>query len=436
MRHMEFGLKKLPILLAAILSATSALAQDAPPGNTSPPLLQKPYETLRDFFNYFATADYSYDNNAGYLIGGGHGGGASGLQVGGGASAFHNWQKSTFSLYYRGNFRDYLGVGHADDQMLLATYQRRFKRWAIDVNESGALLNEQGAVYAGGGPAISSPSLLVQSNSFSSGTKYESTQVSATYNQNYRLSYTFSGNYMINGYTRPYPYRYTDTGGMVAVNYRLARRTTVSGTYNHSIYSYTRGFGSNNVDSIYASLAHTFADRIDITVSAGGTRAAGSGAVVFPLTGVVNGQLVTVFGSVRYQTTNYFPYYSLTATKQFNHTTLYITGAEAVTPGNGQFLTSRTLELNGYASQQFRRSNLTIGSYYSRIAGVVSAVGFNHSTTLGGNFGYSYNLFRHVGVNTSYSYLRISNSGFQTRPDQRVSLGLFFESKDIPLGLY
>ncbi len=431
-------MRKLGLLLALSMPASVALGQQAP-GNTAPPILQKPYETLRDFFNYYATAGVDYDSNGQYILGGLQPGSATGVALGGGASGVHNWATSTLSLSYRGTYRDYFNnFGHANEQSLVAVYQKNFKRWAVNVAESAGILHEQGAVYGTEGPSIDNPSLLVQTNPYSTEVRYESTQVGATYMQSYRLSYTFSGAYMLSHYNYGQAIGFSDTFGSFGANYRITRRTTLSGTYSHGVYTYQHNFGSNQVDSAYATLAHNFADHIALSASLGGTRASGDGAVIFPIQAVnSSGQTETIFAQVRYHSTNYLPYFALTLSKQWQHTDLYFTGSEAVTPGNGQFLTSRTLGFTGLFNRQLRRSDLSFGAFYSHIAGIVTPAGVGAGKTRGFDASYSYNLMRHVGFNARYDYLYYNEYvGVGAKPDNHVTVGIYFESKDIPLGLY
>src|SRR6201999_4157197 len=88
------------------------------PGNTAPPVLQKPYEAVRDFFNYYALANVLYDTNGYYATGNGTPGASAGIQVGGALSGYHQWQSAVLSLSYRGDYRKYFSnsYGNANDQ--------------------------------------------------------------------------------------------------------------------------------------------------------------------------------------------------------------------------------------------------------------------------------------------------------------------------------
>ncbi|MBV9264800.1 MAG: hypothetical protein JO061_01390, partial [Acidobacteriaceae bacterium] len=84
------------LFLAVVLPAACMFAQDAGPGpqipsNTAPPLLQRPYEAVRDFFNFYALANAIFDSNGYYNSIGGSSGSSAGIMVGGGATGFHQF---------------------------------------------------------------------------------------------------------------------------------------------------------------------------------------------------------------------------------------------------------------------------------------------------------------------------------------------------------
>jgi hypothetical protein len=431
------------MVLAMVVPAGLAIAQDPnnvppAPGNTAPPLLAKPYEAVRDFFNYYALANVVYDTNGQYVSGGGAGSSA-GVQLGGGVSGYHEWATAQFNLSYRGTYRDYFSnnYGSGNDQSLIAAYEKRYKHWTIDLNETAGLLYNQGSVYGGAAPSVSNPNITIQSNPFSTETRFSSSQISATYIHSYRLSFTGSGSYVLQRYNSGYSVGNNGSTGAFTTNYRLTKRTTLGGTYSHSLYQYQRGNGSNDVDSVYLTLSHNFANRIQLSASAGGSRSSGAGAVVFPVNVTINGQPEVLLTLVHYKTTNYLPYYALSASKQFRHTSVIFSGSESVTPGNGQYLTSRALNANALFVRELKRSNLSIGGYFARLNSVSSGYGSSAEDTRGVNFSYSYNLARHVGLNARYDYLNFGNYGsYAGRADNRLTFGVYLESKDVPLGLF
>lgn len=429
-------MKKVALLLATLLPTGLALGQTSAPGNTAPPILEKPYEAARDFFNYFATLGADYDSNGQYVGGGTGRGSAEGLTIGGGISGVHTWATSMFSLSYRGNYNDYFGgFGHTDQQSLIALYQKRWRRWTLNASISGGILYEQATAYGTDGSGLVDTGSLVQSNPFSTETRYASAQVGMSYLQTQRLSYSFSGSYLIDRYNSLAASGFHDPTGSVSVNYRLTRRTSFGGTYSHSDYVYQHNIGSNQVDNLFLNVEHDFASHIILSASAGGTRASGAGSIVFPTGLFYQGQPLYI--RENYHQTNYLPYLAFTASKQYQHTSMYVNASESVTPGNGIFLTSRTIGVSGSVNQQFRRSNAGIGASYSRLEGALTLPGYGQTTTRGIDVSYSYNLLRHVGVNARYDYLSYGSYGFlQTKPDNHLQLSIYFESKDIPLTLY
>ena len=63
---------KSALLIALLLPAGCLFGQRTEvPGNAAPPLLQRPYEAARDFFNFYAFANSTFDTNGSYLNSGG-----------------------------------------------------------------------------------------------------------------------------------------------------------------------------------------------------------------------------------------------------------------------------------------------------------------------------------------------------------------------------
>jgi uncharacterized protein YaaQ len=434
-------LNKVVFSLAVILSAGLVLAQDnvpPPPGNTAPPLLQRPYEAARDFFNYYALANVVYDTNGYYVTNNQSPGSSTGMELGGGISGYHQWRTSELSLSYRGLYRSYFSNSYADgnNQSLVADFQKSWKHWKIQFDEAGGILFNQGSVYGSAAPSITNPGVIVQANAFSTESRFSSSTASLTYIKSLRWSFTGTGSFLIDRFNSGYSVGYNDTTGQFTTNYRLTKRTTIGGSFSHSYYQYQRGNGNNNVDSVFATVSHYFGEHTQVSASAGGTRSSGQGAVIYPIAVNVNGVNEIIFALVRYHTTNYLPYFALSASKEFKHTSLVFQGTEAVTPGNGQFLTSRSLSLGGEVVRQLRRSNLSIGAFFNHIGSVSSGFGTSAADTRGIDASYSYNLRRHLGVNVRYDYLNFSQFGsYDGRGDSRFTFGFYLESKDIPIGL-
>ncbi|MBV9267114.1 MAG: hypothetical protein JO061_13170 [Acidobacteriaceae bacterium] len=260
--------------------------------------------------------------------------------------------------------------------------------------------------------------------------------MSASYQASMRLSYSVAASYFISRYNAGFSIGANDISVLGSAQYRLTRKATIAGTYSHGNYHYQHGAGDSNVDSVFGTLGYTLGNRWSLSVSGGMSRSSGNGTVRIPLNLQIGQQIVTVYATGRYQSTSYVPYYQGTVTRLMRHSSVGVSAGEGVTPGNGLFLTSRNINVNGLFVQEFRRSNISGGAYYNRLSSVSNTV-TEQSNTRGLDVSYSYNLIRHVGVNARYDYINFSSFGsYGGRADNRLTFGVYFESKDIPLGLF
>ena len=430
---------KLAVLIAFIVPACPLLAQSGggqTPGNTAPPLLGRPYEAAKDFFNFFAFADGVFDSNGTYL-GAANSGGGVGIDVGGGASGYHQFSKGTVSLDYHGDYRDYQtqGFGSGTDQSLAFFYQRLGKRWNFSVGESAGIFYAGGTYYSTA-PSPQNPSVLVPLNPLSSRTKFEGTTLSAEYRQSLRLSYEVSASYFLNRYTGFETIGSNNIVGLGSVHYRLTRRTTLSGSYSHSLYHYQHNGGDSNVDAGYATLSHDFASHWQISGSGGISRSNSVGTVLIPVLLQNQQQLIPIYAVGHYNQTTIIPYLQGTVVRLMRRSTVSVSGGQSIGPGNGFYLASKTINVNGYYMYTMRRSNLSAGGYFSRLVSAANAINAQQAS-VGLDASYSYNIMRHVGLSLRYDYLRFSNLGNLNVPaDSRISFGVYFTSKDIPIGFH
>jgi hypothetical protein len=430
---------KFLVFLLVTLSFSTAFAQENPdsgtqtqiPGNSAPPLLQRPYEAAVDFFNFFAFANGVTDSNGAYL-GNRNSGAAFGEMVGGGASGYHQFSSGSLSVYYNGDYRHYNGSNYGDgtDQTLSIFYQKLFKRWNFTAGEVAGQFFQGGTVYSAA-PGSVNPNTLVQNSPIATKTQYAGTTLSATYQQSLRLSYAFTGSYFLDRYNGVGSIGSNNFIGAFSTIYRLTRRTSISGNYSHSNFLYQHNGGSSNVDAGYLTLGHDFASHWTVSASGGITRANSSGTFRIP---ILIGDLQTPAYLIGpYHETNTSPYYQGTVTRFMRHTSVSLSGGEAVGPGNGYFLASKVLSVNGYINYALRRANISANGYMSRLSSVSTNITGTELTT-GFGAAYAYNLIRHLGFNVRYDYMKYSTIQSLSVPsDNRISFGVYFTSKDVPL---
>jgi hypothetical protein len=438
--HKNFGeFVKVLVLLLVTLSFGVAFAQENPdngsqsqiPGNTAPPLLARPYEAAKDFFNFFAFASGVSDSNGAYLENA-NAGATFGEMIGGGAAGFHQFATGSLSIYYNGDYRHYNSNGYGDgtDQTLSIFYQKIFKRWTFTAGEVAGEFFQGGTAYSAN-PNPENPSVLVQTSPISTKTEYAGTTLSATYQQSLRLSYLISASYFLERYNGIESIGSNNLIGTFSTIYRLTRRTSLSGNYSHSNFLYQNNGGNSNVDSVFLTLGHDFASHWSVSASGGASRASSSGTFQIPV--FINGFQNPVLVTGKYNQTTTSPYFQGTATRFMRHSSVSLSGGQSVGPGNGYYLASKVQNINGYWNYNMRRSNLSASGYYSRLSNASNNISGSETTT-GYGAAYAYNVIRHVGVNARYDYIKYSTIGLLRVPaDNRISFGIYFTSKDVPL---
>ncbi len=430
---------KFAVLIALLLPAGCLFGQESQvPGNTAPPMLQRPYEAARDFFNVYAFANATYDTNGYYLNNGANSGASAGVSAGGGASGYHQWSTGLLELNYRGDYRSYLSSSapSGNEQNLSLLFKKEFnKRWTFFTSLSAGILNNGGTPYSSS-PSPTNPSAIIQTNPFSYETRYADVDLGFTYQKSVRLSYQVTGSYVLTRYNGYSGYGSNDITGALSANYSLTRKTIVSGTYSHSNFVYQRAGGNSNVDNVFVTLSHRLAPNWTVSGSGGITRVASSGVISFPVNVQVGGQILPVLALGHYSQTAILPYYQATLVHSLRHDSLSVSGGQSVTPGNGYLLASRNLGLNGLWVHTLRRSNLSVAGYYARLSSVANTV-LEVQSNRGFDVSYAYNLAYHMGVNARYDLIDYSSFGsYGGRADNRFSFGFYVSSKDVPIGLF
>ncbi|MBV8828264.1 MAG: hypothetical protein JO108_03455 [Acidobacteriaceae bacterium] len=429
----------LLLLLAALASA-----QQAPQQAT----VWKPV-TLADqffehnYFNYYAFVNGVYDSYAPVFNSNGQvvNNGSFGYNVGGGISGYHAFKDGFFSIAYSGDFRNsttyYWGSG--TDQNLSMSYLKRInRRWTINAGTSG------GIYFYGTGVNSYLPSsgTFVQTNPFSTETKFLGAGLTLSYRQSRHLSYVVSGNFFLQRFNYPGSIGTTGGSGTGSIVYRVSPRLTIGGSYSHSYFGYQLNAGDAVVDGYYGNMSYAFPKHWFVNASAGVSHSDTVGVASLPVSLIIqtpNGPQ-TVGGYVlgRYESTANLPAFSVGVSRVYRTSSFSVSGGQAIVSGNGYYLASNSLFFAGVYSRTLRtkRANLSISGNYNRFHSVANTVGVNYSTA-GIGASYGYNIFRHVSANFRYDFIRYGNlAPYNAVNDNRLSFGFSFSSQRIPLTIY
>ncbi len=434
---------RFPVLVSMFLIAASAFAQDTtvapqtPPTPTGNPVVTLASEFFEhDFFNVYAFGDGIYDSYAPIEQNGRTANnGSFGFDAGGGINAYHQVQNGDISVTYRGDYRNYENnvFGSGTDQYLAFGFNKRLtRRWSLNIGVGGGIF-----LY---GESFISPlpnqTTVVQANPFSNESRFAYGGVTLSYQQSRRLSYSVSGNFLLNRYTFPGSIGMTGITGSAGVQYRLSARTTVGGSYSHSYFAYQAGAGQSSVDSFSGTISRALPNRWNVFAYGGVSRTTTSGIASIPVTLLIQGQAVGGYYIGPYKNTSEIPSFGGTLSRTFHRSLLSISAGQGVSAGNGYFLSSRSDYVTGTFSYSMRGSNISAGGTYTRLSSIANTVTSTYKSA-GLSISYSRNLVRYVGANLRYDYFNYSSlAPLGGISDSRISFGFNFSSKSIPLTLY
>ncbi|MBV9302667.1 MAG: hypothetical protein JOY62_04760 [Acidobacteriaceae bacterium] len=392
-----------------------------------------------NYVNFFAFANGVYDSSSPVFQSGQSQSGSPsaagwGIEAGGGVTAYHDFNHGSLALSYRGAYRDYessLYPNGTDQSLSFLLRKALNKRWGFTYAQAAGIFLNGGTYYSLQAGSTSSLNL----NPYSQSTKFASSSITFSYQQTMRLSYEFGGDFNVNRYGGLGPFGTTGVGGSASMLYRLTRRTTVSGTYSHTYYTYQSNAGITDADNLYLTLSHDFSSRWHGGISAGVSRTDSSGTVETPGLFLINGELLAGYVAGPYKRISTFPFFQGTLSRVWRRSQFTVNAGQDVSSGNGLFLASRNEYANGFYSYGTRKWNIGFGGNYSRLSSVANSAVPYSSRTLSNSVGYS--LTRYVGLNLRYFYTDYGHIGLVPgRIDNRVTFGFVFNSKDVPITLF
>jgi hypothetical protein len=426
-------------LLVCLVEAFGQQAGQAPSADQGGPnpitsLASQLFE--HNFFNVYAFANGVYDSEPLTVNGQSVNDSGWGFDGGGGANAVRHLRHGYLSLSYRGEYRDYQSTffPSGTSQSLSFAYENELsRRWTFSFNTNGGIFLYGGTYFAPEPTEVNN----VQTNPFSSESKFLESGISLAYRQTGRLSYVFNGEYYLNRYNLRGAIGSTGVTGSGSLLYRTTARTTLGATFSHTYFTYQRGTGEANADTLAATISHMFREHWFASASAGVSRTTATGSIEVPVLILNGNNVIPGFALGHYNTTSTLPAVQGTLSRQLRRSAISVSGGQGVSSGNGVFLASKNRFLNGYYSyNQGRRANLSFGGGYSRLTSISNNVSFSyHSASFSAS--YAYNVMRHIGTNIRYDYVHYGGIGaFNSRSDNRISFGVYFTSKAVPLTLF
>ncbi len=360
-----------------------------------------------------------------------------GISFGGGAYGSHAWHRSQLSLSYAGNYvyyPDSQNYNGTNQSLTLGYTDQLSSRWVFDARVSGNTLNQTTGAVANAATSGGATSTTAPFDTRSSGVLGSS---SITFLQTTRTSYTFGGAVSTYIYDSAYLTDYQSASANAGFTHRLSQSNSFGARY---MFSYQTGSGG-----AFTMKTHTMGGQFSSAFARGWTLSLDLGATISQLNESIGLDLPVLFNNGTYglapflvpvQLNGVYPSGSIDLRRQFRRALLFGNAAESVGGGNGLLTGTRNLMARGGISYTgFRKWNFGLdGSYqkYSSLGGGISRV-----ISYGGGAGFTYELVRYTHLTgrfdlTNYDY----STTLGQRTAKRVTIGISFTPKDIPLSLW
>ncbi len=389
-------------------------------------------------FNFYAGISGSY-NNGSIPIDTGSGtvdqlvlyGGS----LNGGITGSHAWKDSSIGVDYRGDYRRYSKHSYADgsEQAIDLQYTvRATRRVTFNVAVAGGTSN-----YANGGfitpTSILDPNLIgIPTNSiFDSRIYYVQTTVGMTYRLSSRLSFNFSGAGFTVHRTSKSLVGLNGYRASAQLTYRVSRRDQFGVGYNFTHFSYPRAFGASDLHGVSGTYGRKLGPGLDITFSGGIYRIETLGTAQVTLSPEVAEILGQSSGYQAIYRVNYIPQYSGGLTYGRGHSNFTVSAGAGVNPGNGVYLTSRTVNAGaGYSYNGIRKVSLSASAGATQLSSIFQTLAPYRNYFGGG--GASYIISRHLSTSLQTDIHTFTIDG-KNRAGYSVSLGIYWSPTEIPI---
>ncbi len=395
-------------------------------------------------FRFYASVTGVYDSGLtavstdqnGKLI---SGGGNYGVEAGFGVVGSKTWKRDSLSLDYHGSYRHYTSTENFGglDQFLNLRYGRTItRRLVLDLKETGGITNLGNGSFSYL-PLTSNDLHAVPTNElFDNRTEYSQSRVGLVWQKSARLSMEVDGEGSVvrrksaalaglNGYT---------VRG--DVSYRITRRQTVSVNYDFTHYDFQRVFGDAFVQTATLGYNIGVGRRYDLGMSAGGTYADIRGlqtVTVDPAIVAIIGQSTIVENFHRFIT---IPTAEIRLTRRFIDSSIGLSAATGVSPGNGVYLTSRQTTAGAAYSLAGRRRWTTGAKFdYTEFSTLGQSLGKYRGFQGGVGTTYKVGSGMHLEFRYDYRHYTTQNDIFK-KDSHRISIGLAFSPGEKPLAIW
>ena len=366
-------------------------------------------------------------------------GGLYGVEASIGLYGTHSWKTSLLGVDYKGTAREYNAGSAYDsiDQSLTLGYTvQESRRLRFDARLTGGIYNN-GLAGIGITPEITSESAVQPSTLlFDSRSYYVQGGLNATYMFSPRTSFTVGGmgfDVWRQSSQLVGTEGYNLTG---SVEHKLSKFTSVGFSYGRQHYNFPRSFGQADVDTGQLFVGTNFGRFWNLVVKGGVFHSEVKGlqsVTLSPVIAALLGQSSTVQSFYK---ENIFPSGSVTLSRKFKQTSMSLSYEQAVVPGNGVYLTSKSD--NGSASYSYtgiRRASLQLSGGYSSLASLGQGIQPYRAGYGGGGMTYTLPYSLHFVARYDYRYQEIESYTYK-HTGYRATIGLTYSPGTLPLSLW
>ncbi|MBC8164341.1 MAG: hypothetical protein H7Y20_00555 [Bryobacteraceae bacterium] len=349
----------------------------------------------------------------------------------------HDWRRSSIGLDYRGDFRQnsVATQSNGTNHVVALEYSLRpRRRLVVTLRETGGTTNRAFGGLAG--PAFPDTARLgVPINElFDVRTYFSQASAFANYQKSARLS--FGGGMDVffvkrSGFSLINSQGYTATG---LVSYRVNRRDTVSGQYQHMVFDFPKVLASSTVDTFSGRYERHYGRSLTVNVLAGLLRIRSSGTEIVQLSPEVAEILGRPTGQAFFVRQSIKPNLDVNVSWLQDRGRLFFNAQNGVGAGNGVFLTTvRRSAHAGYSYTGIRKVSLGIsGGWTKTDSAALSLPGFR---TWQGGGGFAYKLVDKVNLTGQLDYRSIGGA-VTGRSGISASVGMTWSSSRLPLSIW
>jgi len=361
-----------------------------------------------------------------------------GTEVALGAYGVHTFRHARLGLDYKGTYRHYTQNSFydgSDHQLTLGYTYQKSRRLIFDLRQVAGSVS-QATSFAGGLPSVTDAVVTPSSLLFDNRANFLQSSMDVNLLKSDRTTFTFGGEGF--GIWRKAPglvgMQGYDLHG--AIQHRIALRTTIGVSYQHSHFDFPKAFGESDINAYTGTLATQLGRFWTAKVQGGAYQAEVQGlqrVAVDPAIAALLGVSSTVQNFYR---KSIFPQWEADISRRFQRADLSFHYRTGVSGGNGVYLTSREENEGvsfGYTATH--KWSFAASGGYSRLDGIGQNLKPYSQFVGGGGVTYAITSPIHVFARYDARHQEILDVLYR-QTSYRATVGISFSPGDVPLAFH